>query len=221
MNQPIYNAVCELFSRVRRSPGVEQLQKAVYDRAERRFRSLKRQGCSDREAFRTAMQEVGDLNKMVRAARNAENAAKARNARKRVILFIVSVGILLTSAVPMVTLGRSERWHDYGLALMLFIAIIGVLFMIAALGCKPRPIDAAPIAREDFSNEDCNDDGNTRPIYSLARNSVWAMTGIVYLIVSLATAQWKLTWVILLIGFCMTRLAKAVADFFRVGRSAK
>ena len=77
MNQPIYNAVHELFSRVRRSPGVEQLQKAVYDRAERRFRSLKRQGYSDREAFRTAMQEVGDLNKMVRAARNAENAAKA------------------------------------------------------------------------------------------------------------------------------------------------
>lgn len=221
MNQPIYNAVHELFSRVRRSPGVEQLQKAVYDRAERRFRSLKRQGYSDREAFRTAMQEVGDLNKMVRAARNAENAAKARNARKRVILFIVSVGILLTSAVPMVTLGRSERWHDYGLALMLFIAIIGILFMIAALSCKPHPIDAAPIAREDFSNEDCNEGGNTRPIYSLARNSVWAMTGIVYLIVSLATAQWKLTWIILLIGFCMTRLAKAVADFFRTRRSAK
>lgn len=216
MNQLIASAVQEEFSHVRRSPGVSALQKAVLERMERRYRTLKKQGYREREACQLALREMGDLTKMVRAARAAENREKARCSRRKVILFIVGIFFLLLSILPMVTLGKSEAWHSWGIVLMLCSLIIGVFFWIGSLGCKPHTIDAARIARGDFgtaSEQDEEEDGS-RPIYSLARNALWIMTGVLYLILSLSTKRWEMTWLVLLIGFCMTRLAKAVADFF-------
>lgn len=217
MDGMIRQYVFDLFSRVKLTPAVDDLAQAVYDRASRRCDTLIARGISRQEAFDTAVNEIGDVSDMVAEARELERFSETDCRRKKRRFILTGIIFAVASPVPVMTLGKMKGFEDYATALLLIMLIIGVAFFIAAATARPKRIDASAVARGEFPSEYIND----RPIYRMTSGVLWILTFAVYVAVGIWTGEWVSTLLIFAVGFCLSKLARAVADFFRTGGGAR
>jgi hypothetical protein len=105
----------------------------------------------------------------------------------------------------------------------MFLMIAGATGMLIVNELR-KPKGVGSIIRDDDDEDDDDDDGDDddtparssrSPVYKAISSALWTLTVVLYVLVSLATRAWHITWLIFLIATALDNIIKACFDLRR------
>lgn len=206
-----------------------EMKEAILADVLEKYEDLIASGRSEEEAYNLAVGSIGDLSKLIADLRNGENVAMS-NAKENNYSFQNQVdpaevakykqrsGLLRSIAVAMyiccviwpILLG------DVAGPVMMFIFIgVATALMIYSASTNPYKNVRIEGCVKEASNSESSK-GN--PAFTAINSALWALTVLVYVVVSFATSAWYITWVIFLISVAISNIVRALFDLVGGGK---
>lgn len=140
------------------------------------------------------------------------------------ILTSVAVAMYILCWVPLTILGAllGDLGGYIGLTVM-FLMIAGATAMMIYIGMtKPKFADVEDDDDDGDDDDDDDDDDRRRKgksarssVYKAINGALWALTFVVYFLISFRTGAWHVTWMIFLISTAIDNIIKAIFDLRR------
>ena len=194
-----------------------------------KYEDLVASGRSEDEAYNIAVGSIGDLSKLIADLRNGENIGTSNEIKnnfsfqnqidpEEVAKYKQRSGLLRSIAVAMyiccviwpILLG------DVAGPVLMFI-FIGVATALMIYSASTNPYKNVSI-KNHINAETENDKVKGNPAYKAIESALWALTVLVYVVVSFATSAWHITWVIFLISVAISNIIRALFDLVEGGK---
>ena len=142
------------------------------------------------------------------------------------VLTSAAVAMYILCWVPLTILGAllGDLGGYIGLTVM-FLMIAGATAMMIYIGMtKPKFADDDDDEDDDNDDDDDDDDDDDRgrkgksarsSVYKAINGALWALTFVVYFLISFRTGAWHVTWMIFLISTAIDNIIKAIFDLRR------
>lgn len=179
----------------------DEIREEILQNTLDRYDDLIEQGKSPEAAYRLSISGIGDIGEILGDTPPGEDIPEKPApvaTPKSKLLRSVAIALYILCPVPMFLTG-----NELGLCgLLLMVAVATAIMAYAGRG---KDTDAAPVEVEDVER------GHTA-VRKLAHRIIWLAALVVYIIVSLISGAWYITWMIFLIAPCCTGLMNAILD---------
>lgn len=177
-----------------------------------RYDDLIAQGKSPEAAYRLAITGIGDVNEILGAAPQSPAAPAVQGDAneetsedvKRKKLRGIAIAMYILCAVPVIILS------EFGLEILGVCLLLGMVAAATYIMFITGKKDA-----ESYEQEESKNVAAVTPNQKLKesiRSLIGALTLAVYLVVSFATGDWEITWLIFPISGCIKGLINAIID---------
>ncbi len=134
------------------------------------------------------------------------NISDPKEKKRSAIFTSTAIGLYILSVVPLFLFdGRVGS-----ILLFVFIAAATALLIYNYMTKQPTKAGDATMA-EDF-REWRESNSDKQKLFKSITGALWALTVVVYFLVSFSTSSWHLTWLIFLIAGAVNSILKAVFD---------
>lgn len=184
------------------APNAGEIKDEILQNTLDRYDDMIAQGKTPEAAYQLAISGIGDVSELLGSnpTQTPPPVQPQQTTGKPIwkrILFAVAIFLYIVAAIPLIVLS-SMNMAEFGLCGTLAIAAVATPLLIIASGGKK---EAKP-AEEDRTPEDKAADK--------AGNIIWPVGVILYLLISLLTSAWHITWIIFCILPCITGIWSAV-----------
>lgn len=177
-----------------------------------RYDDLIAQGKSPEAAYRLAITGIGDVNEILGAAPQSPAAPAVQGDAneetsedvKRKKLRGIAIAMYILCAIPVIILS------EFGLEILGVCLLLGMVAAATYIMFITGKKDA-----ESYEQEESKNVAAVTPNQKLKesiRSLIGALTLAVYLVVSFATGDWEITWLIFPISGCIKGLINAIID---------
>lgn len=191
----------------------EEMQRNLTDK----YNDLISEGKTPEAAFNLAVASVGDITSLIdelnRDKRTLSAYDKSADKNKYALMIAISVMLYILAIIPLLLLG-----NETGLVLMFGIAAIATGLIIYSTMTKPRYEKLDETLVEDFKKWKSTTAENNE-LYKVISSLFWTLVVVTYLLVSLSTKAWHVTWIIFPIGSALSEVIKAVFELLRKNSS--
>ena len=187
----------------------EEMQRNLTDK----YNDLISEGKTPEAAFNLAVASVGDITSLIdelnRDRRTLSSYDKSKEKNKFALMTAISVMLYVVAVVPIFLVQ-----NEIGVVLMFVIAAAATGLIIYATMTKPRYEKLDETLVEDFKKWKSTTVENNE-LYKVVSSLFWTIVVVVYLLISISTQAWHLTWIIFLIGSALNEVIKAVFEMLR------
>ncbi len=193
----------------------EDIKQEILQNTLDRYSDLCSEGKSPEAAYRLAIIGIGDINEILGTAKTATpSAAPAPKQTKRdddtptkKFLRAIAVGMYILCPVPVIVLGNLPGLEIIGVCgLLAMVAVATVLIILGS-------------AKE--ASQKKQQEAYMSPQAELRKSidsAVWAIGLAIYFVISFATGEWFITWVMFPIIGAVQGLIKAILDLKEANR---
>ncbi len=212
MEEKLRHYIDALFENAPQSRRTADLKEELLQNLIDKYNDLRAAGKSEEAAFSLAAASVGDIDELLRTlaadpaqARSQEMLEKSR--QKSAVLVSVAVMLYILSVVPVILVPDSLL----AIVLLLVLVALATGLLIYNGMSKPRYVRANDTMVEEFKEWKAKNSGKNK-LFASVSAALWAVTVVVYILVSFLTSAWHITWVIFLIAVAVEAILKAVFD---------
>lgn len=174
-----------------------------------RYDDLIAQGKVPEAAYRLSIAGIGDINEILGAAPQKQEAAiapadaeKEADTPRKKQMRAIAIGIYIVAAIPLITL--DSIGHDiWGLSLTLLLVAVATILLITN---SSRDKEDEEVSKKDIP------DSPAAQLRKSVDSLIWAVGLVAYLAISFITQAWFITWLMFPIIGAVQGLAKAILD---------
>jgi len=183
-----------------------------------KYNDLIKEGKSEEAAYNIAVASIGDVSELIRSLQekntpvfNGYNIHYSkeeieRKNQKSALLFSVAVALYIISIIPVMIFNSIN-----GVICMFTIVALATGTIIYNKMTKLKYIKTDDTIVEEFK-EWQNSTSDKRKLRNSIIAAAWAFILTLYLIISIITFSWHITWIIFLLGSAITQIIKAFFD---------
>ena len=140
---------------------------------------------------------------------------KEQRTKQRTKLLAVGVGLVISCLVPVAICGelQDELRIDWLLSLGVIMMLAMLVAAVGAFICRGhigKPIEIETYQKETLEREKAASTDNKLP--KLVKIIMWCLILAVYIVISIITGAWTVTWVIFLMGAALTYVLDAIFE---------
>ncbi|MCQ2572667.1 MAG: permease prefix domain 1-containing protein [Treponema sp.] len=222
MNIKIKKHIDSIFSEVPYSKKAEELKEEIMADMEAHFNDRIAAGESEQDAFRSACESLGDMESVIKnlipekdIMEKIDRYKKFKATMTSIAVFLYIIGIAVVVAMTSLSAlfdGDPAIMSILGTVILLVLAAIATGLIIFSRMTIPQEV--VPYIRKNPSEERSNIDTSTfRGRFLRAfTDCFWTLITIIYFVVSFATHEWGITWLIFLIGAAIDKAVKSFCE---------
>ncbi|HMM32874.1 MAG TPA: permease prefix domain 1-containing protein [Clostridia bacterium] len=200
-----------LFEQAPKTRKAYELKEEMIQNLIEKFRDLCAEGKTEDVAYNIAISSIGDTSELIAGLSEPMAALTPEQQKKKNLyagLTALAVVLYIVSVIPLIAL--SVRGDEIlGLAIMLGLVAVATGLIIFISMTKPKYHKAEDTMVEEFKEWKHTKDERNEALKSV-NSAVWMLTVVAYLIISLGTGAWHITWVIFLIGIAVQQVVRAI-----------
>lgn len=145
------------------------------------------------------------------------NPEKEESTKQRTKFLAVGVGLVISCLVPVAICGdlQSELRIDWLLSLGVIMMLAMLVAAVGAFICRAyvgKPIEIETYQKEKAESEKANNPATSAE--KLVKIIMWCLILAIYIVISIITGAWTVTWVIFLIGAALTYVLDAIFEIY-------
>lgn len=212
MNYQLREYINTLFQEAPPTKKTVELKEEILQNLTDKYNDLIAEGKSEEAAYNIAVASIGDLSHLINELKTQpelteEQTKEAEEYKKRkAIITATSVALYILCSVPVIAFGRTA---GYVLMMVMIAAATGML--IYNNMTKPHYMKADDSMAEEFRawRETSSD---KRSVYRSLCLALWALTVVLYFLISFSFNHWHLTWLLFPLAGAINAILKAVFD---------
>lgn len=177
-----------------------------------RYNDILNEGKSEQAAYNIAVAGIGDIDMLISSLMAPKSMSgytkeEIENDRRRNALMLsVSVALYILCVIPPIIFEET-----LGVILMFVMIAVATGLLIYRSNTKLRYDKSDETVVEDFKrwNHRRKEDND---LFGAVRSAIWAVTLILYFVISFATGAWYITWLIFIIGSAVSNIVRACFD---------
>lgn len=145
------------------------------------------------------------------------NPEKEESTRQRAKFLAVGVGLVISCLVPVAICSdlQDELRIDWLLSLGVIMMLVMLVAAVGAFICRAyvgKPIEIETYQKEKAESEKANNPATSAE--KLVKIIMWCLILAIYIVISIITGAWTVTWVIFLIGAALTYVLDAIFELY-------
>lgn len=216
MNEKIIKEVNTLFESAPNTKRANDLKDEIISNAEDKYEDLLKQGKKEEEAFKTVIDEIGDVNELVEELNknNPIHKEYVGEARKKTGLTVsICVGLYILSLIAVIVLDELSMPDFISASAFLALAGLSTCILIYHFMTRPKYTKYEDTMVEEFKEWKGKKDKN-KELKKAIDSIIWTLTVIIYLLVSFTFGIWYISWIIFLIA---TLIENIIHLLFKLG----
>lgn len=220
MKEDIRTYINNLFAGAPDNSKVRELKEEILSNINARYDDLISQGRSEEEAYKIAIDGIGDVNELIKGLENDKiyNYARREADRRRsaaivsvaVGLYFIAVAVqLLFSIIPGLR-------PEIGCVIMFVIFAIATAMIVYNAMSRPKYRKSDDTIVEEFKEWNHTSNENIQ-IYRSLKSVVWTLIVVIYLVISFYYESWAYSWIIFIIGAAIQNILKLVFEMNKRG----
>lgn len=219
MNERLQRYVDNIFESAPKNRNTYELKEEILQNLNEKYNDLIDQGIPDQVAYNSAVAGVGDIRELIDSLGTEDSLAtkyskpaivytkeEIEKSKKRSALFIsIAVMLYITSVIPPILI--SNNLGPVFLFLMIAFAT-GLIIYNSMTQIKPNS------EKEENYDFKANSENTKKQksVLGAVSSALWAITVVIYFLISFSTMDWHITWIIFLIAGAVNAVIKAVFD---------
>ena len=220
MNEKLRAYVEELFKNAPKTKQIVVIKEEILQNTMDRYNDLIKEGRSPEAAYNISVAGIGDVSHLIDsmvapvASSGYSREENVANEKKRTLLLAVAVALYILCVIPQIICDELGAPDFVGATLMFVIVAFATALIIYRNGIKLKYDKSDGTVVEDFKEWN-RDTKERRSLISAVNGAVWALSLVVYFLVSFLTDAWYISWLIFFIGGAVTNIVKAIFDLTR------
>lgn len=216
MQDKLRQYIDALFADAPQNKKTIELKEEMLQNLTDKYNDLLAEGKTEDAAYNLAVASVGDISELIEQLREHTQqqtmpiAAMERERRRSAILVSVAVALYILSVIPPI-LTRDAVLGPVMMFIMIALATALIIYN-GMTRVKYTKVDDTVV--EEFK-EWQSSSSNKRQAFRAISSALWALTVVVYVLVSFGSGMWHITWVIFLIAAAINAVIKAIFDLKR------
>lgn len=185
-----------------------------------KFDDLVAEGYSQEEAYQNVIASIGDVTELFPEVEEKNLLAlPEKDRRKKAMLTAAAVGLYIFAGAVFFFFGIISEvarlpydLAGIGLVFAILICIPPTVMLVYAVNMYPdytkkekqNMVEQYKEVRYDYNKE--------KAVVKSINSIIWTLTLVLYFVISFATYNWHITWIIFLIAVCVQRIVKLVFD---------
>jgi hypothetical protein len=208
-----------LFENAPKTRKAFELKEELYTNSVERYDDLVKSGISPEDAYKNVVNSIGNVSDLFRGLEEMsqeEIRKEDEKIKKLALIKTAAIGLYFLSVVVFLWFGMVRNFYfsridstALGLIVMLLIDIIPTCMLVYVSSAYPKYRMSDNTVVEEFKAWK-SESQKIRAIKGSIYTIIWTVSIILYFAVSFATMAWYISWVIFLIAFCATAVAKLV-----------
>lgn len=218
MYEKLRGCIDALFEDAPKTAQTVELKEEMLQNLIDKYNELVSSGKSEEAAYNIAVAGVGDVSELVNGLhsqpekRGSDDGKSMDRAQKSGLFIAIAVAMYILSIVPCIIFSQSNVL--IGVCIMfVMIAAATCLLIYNGVANKPYVKKDSTVVEEFKEWNDRNSE--KKSVFKAISSCLWAITVVVYLLISFTTGSWGITWVIFLISGAIESIIKAIIDLKR------
>lgn len=184
----------------------DQLKAQTLEGALSKYDELVCAGVGEDEAFNTVLSHLGDVRAQYSRAGDKHSKDEVK---KRSLMLSVAVALYILSLIPPILLDRVNE--DLGACLMfLMIAVATAMIIYRATAYKNDEASTAQPAKKKATER--KEASTAVIVRRVLCGVIWAVGAVVWLLLTIFTGAWHITWLVFLICLALNNALSAAFD---------
>lgn len=213
MKDKLRNYIESIFEDAPKTKKIIELKEEVLQNLIDKYDDLITEGKSEEAAYNLAIASLGDISSLIDEIIKESHRMPAysqevieKNKRKSALLVSIAIGLYIVSVIPCLIFR-----NNIGPILLFVIAAIATALLIYNSKTKIEYTKMDDTMVEEFKEwKEKNSEKNK--VFQAISNALWALTVVIYIVVSFVTSAWHITWIIFLIAAAINSVIKAVFE---------
>ena len=220
MKEKIRQHFNQLFAEAPKTRKALDLKQEMIQNAMDKYDDMVADGYPEEDAYRNVIESIGDVSELFPEVEEKNLfTLPERDRKKRAMLTAVAVGMYIFAAAVFFFCGCIEGmfYHKYGFGLSNFGLVIALLICIAPTIMLVYAANMYP----DYTKKDESDmvekykearyNSNRETAVRRSINSIiWTLAIVLYFVISFATFDWHITWIIFLMALCVQSIVRLI-----------
>lgn len=171
------------------------------------------EGKSEEAAYNISVASVGDISELIEELKGSQfteeiSAANEKGRRKSALLTSIAIAIYILCIVPVIALdGHGEK----GIIFMFIMIAAATALLIYNHMTKSPFVNRDESLADDFM-EWRHHNSEQQQMYKAISSVLWALTVVVYILLSFWTRAWHITWLVYVISGAINGVIRAIYD---------
>lgn len=209
MTDKLRDYIDELFKDAPSSKKTVEMKEEILQNLRDRYNDLLEEGKNEEAAYNIAVAGIGDMSELIdelkreySGRQTADPSMKEEEKRKRAVLVSASVMIYILSIVPLLVFQ-----NDLGLVFMAVLVALATGILIYNSMTKPGFSNSDETIAEEFKQwRESNN--NRKSVFKSVSAALWAITLVIYFLLSFGTGYWHITWLIFPIAVAVNSIIR-------------
>lgn len=170
-------------------------------------------GYSEEDAYENVIHSIGDVTELFPAVEERNPLfLSEQDRKKKALLKSIATGMYILAGAVFFYFGASGHDAELGFVLAILLCIAPTVMLVYAANMYPdynRKEDPDMVEQyKEAKYGRYKEQAVRRSINSI----IWSVSLILYFVISFASYQWHLTWIIFLIAFCLQAIVKLIFE---------
>ena len=179
-----------------------------------RYNDILSEGKSEQAAYNIAVAGIGDVDMLISSLMAPKSMSGytreeiEKDRRRNALMLSVSVILYILCIIPPIIFEAKEM---LGVVLMFVMIAVATGLIIYRSNTRLRYDKSDETVVEDFKqwNKRRKEDDD---LFKAVRSAIWAVTLVLYFVISFVTGAWYITWLIFIIGGAVSNIVRACFD---------
>lgn len=212
MIEKLREYIDDLFAEAPPTKKTVEMKEEILQNLTEKYNDLLSDGKSEVAAYNIAVAGIGDISELIEelkrehAGRPAGSNSRDMTEEKRIRAFRVSIAVALyiLCIIPLLVFQ-----NEIGLVFLAVMAAAATGILIYNDMTKPDHMKSEETIAEEFKQWRESNSAR-KSAYKSASAALWSITLVVYFLISFATKQWHITWLIFPIAFAVNNILRVV-----------
>lgn len=218
MNDRLREYINSIFQEAPQTKKVIEVKEEILQNLQDKYEDLLAEGKSEDAAYNIAVASIGDISELIDdMGENANNrdygqfdTEQRKERRKSALITSVAVALYILCIVPVIIAEDAIE----ALVFMFIMVAVATALLIYNHMTKSTYRKTDDTLAEEFKEWRESTSQKTQ-IYKAMGSALWAITVVIYILISFWTHAWHITWVIFLIAVAIQNIIKAGLDLRR------
>lgn len=203
MKEELRSYIDKLFADAPKTRAAFELKEELMANSMERYQDLINDRVPEKEAFDIVIHSIGDISQLF--SENEEKTAHQPvndGIRKKTALYrSAAVGLYILGFCAMIIIREFTSFGTLGFVAMLLFFAVATCILVYMSSAYPSYRRCDDTVAEEFKEWNSGQKKN-QAVHQLVDTIVWMLVLIIYFFLSFTTGEWKITWIIFLIGVC-------------------
>lgn len=219
MKEKITQHFNQIFAEAPKTRKALDLKQEMIQNAMDKYDDMVADGYSEEDAYTNVVESIGDVSELFpeMEERNLLTLPE-KDRKKRAVLMAAAVGMYIFAGVVFFGFGLlGGMLHNYhfdfaslGLVIALLICIAPTIMLVYAVNMYPGYTKKDQSDMVEKYKEIRHNNNREKAVRRSINSIIWTLTVVLYFIISFATYEWQITWIIFLIALCVQSIVKLI-----------